>query len=210
MPDGPGLGVRLDRDKLAQYAELYRELGPYPYDQDPGRARVGAARPERPLGRPGRRTGALCPWLNTIDSPTHVVRDAAEVRLLTARVVEETPVFDMHTHLFPPAFGGLTHWGIDSLVTYHYLVAELMRSADVRPEQYHQMPKSAQADLIWDTLFVRNTPLSEATRGVVAVLSALGLDPAAPDLREARAFFQGVRCRITSAGCSSARGSKRS
>jgi hypothetical protein len=27
--------VRLDRDKLARYAELYKELGPYPYDQDP-------------------------------------------------------------------------------------------------------------------------------------------------------------------------------
>jgi glucarate dehydratase len=37
VPDAPGLGVRLDREKLAQYAELYRELGPYPYDQDPGR-----------------------------------------------------------------------------------------------------------------------------------------------------------------------------
>jgi glucarate dehydratase len=37
VPKGPGLGVSLDRDKLRQYAELYRELGPYPYDQDPGR-----------------------------------------------------------------------------------------------------------------------------------------------------------------------------
>jgi glucarate dehydratase len=37
VPQGPGLGVRLDRGKLAQYAELYRELGPYPYDQDPAR-----------------------------------------------------------------------------------------------------------------------------------------------------------------------------
>jgi glucarate dehydratase len=35
VPRGPGLGVRLDRDKLRQYQELYRELGPYPYDQDP-------------------------------------------------------------------------------------------------------------------------------------------------------------------------------
>lgn len=124
---------------------------------------------------------------------TPVLRDAAAVRLVTARVVEDTPVFDMHTHLFPPAFGDLAHWGIDSLVTYHYLVAELMRSAEVRPEQYYRMAKPAQADLIWDMLFVRNTPLSEATRGVIAVLSAFGLDPAAPDLREARAFFQGVR-----------------
>jgi glucarate dehydratase len=37
VPDGPGLGVRLDRDKLEEYAELYKELGGYPYDRDPGR-----------------------------------------------------------------------------------------------------------------------------------------------------------------------------
>jgi glucarate dehydratase len=37
VPTGPGLGVTLDRDKLAQYAALYKELGPYPYDQDPAR-----------------------------------------------------------------------------------------------------------------------------------------------------------------------------
>lgn len=35
VPDGPGLGVQLDRDKLSEYAELYRRLGSYPYDQDP-------------------------------------------------------------------------------------------------------------------------------------------------------------------------------
>ena len=34
---GPGLGVRLDPDKVAEYAELYRELGGYPYDRDPAR-----------------------------------------------------------------------------------------------------------------------------------------------------------------------------
>jgi glucarate dehydratase len=37
VPDSPGLGVALDRDKLAQYHALYRELGGYPYDRDPGR-----------------------------------------------------------------------------------------------------------------------------------------------------------------------------
>jgi glucarate dehydratase len=35
VPDGPGLGVQLDREKLARYAELYKRLGGYPYDQDP-------------------------------------------------------------------------------------------------------------------------------------------------------------------------------
>src|SRR3954467_5566328 len=35
VPTGPGLGVRLDRDKLGEYADLYRRLGSYPYDRDP-------------------------------------------------------------------------------------------------------------------------------------------------------------------------------
>lgn len=35
VPDTPGLGVRLNRDKLREYSELYKELGGYPYDQDP-------------------------------------------------------------------------------------------------------------------------------------------------------------------------------
>jgi glucarate dehydratase len=37
VPTGPGLGVKLDREKLGQYRELYRRLGGYPYDQDPAR-----------------------------------------------------------------------------------------------------------------------------------------------------------------------------
>jgi len=35
VPDGPGLGVLLNRDKLEEYSELYKRLGDYPYDQDP-------------------------------------------------------------------------------------------------------------------------------------------------------------------------------
>ncbi len=37
VPNGPGLGVKLDRQKLARYARLHEELGGYPYDRDPGR-----------------------------------------------------------------------------------------------------------------------------------------------------------------------------
>ena len=35
VPSTPGLGVKLDRDKVAEYRELYLRLGSYPYDQDP-------------------------------------------------------------------------------------------------------------------------------------------------------------------------------
>lgn len=37
VPRGPGLGVRLDHDKVAEFAERYRIDGGYPYDRDPGR-----------------------------------------------------------------------------------------------------------------------------------------------------------------------------
>jgi glucarate dehydratase len=37
VPDAPGLGVKLDPDKVRRYHELYLELGGYPYDRDPGR-----------------------------------------------------------------------------------------------------------------------------------------------------------------------------
>jgi glucarate dehydratase len=35
VPTGPGLGVKLNREKVAEYAELYKRLGSYPYDKDP-------------------------------------------------------------------------------------------------------------------------------------------------------------------------------
>jgi glucarate dehydratase len=52
VPDGPGLGVTLDRDKLAEYAELYERLGNYPYDRDPGRPEWFALVPNENWARP--------------------------------------------------------------------------------------------------------------------------------------------------------------
>src|SRR5215210_162287 len=117
--------------------------------------------------------------------------DRAELRRVVSEVVGGVPVFDMHTHLFAPGFGGLNLSGIDELLTYHYLVAETFRSARVTYEGFWRLSKSEQADLVWRTLFVENTPVSEAARGVVTVLDAFGLDPASRDLAEARAFFRG-------------------
>jgi len=37
VPTTPGLGVKLDKEKTLKYSELYKELGGYPYDRDPGR-----------------------------------------------------------------------------------------------------------------------------------------------------------------------------
>jgi hypothetical protein len=116
--------------------------------------------------------------------------DRAALRREVEEVIDRSPVVDLHTHLYAPEFGELGLSGIDELLTYHYLIAETFRSAAVTYERFWRMSKTEQADLVWQTLFVENTPVSEATRGVVTALTAFGLDPAAPDLEEARAFFR--------------------
>ena len=116
--------------------------------------------------------------------------DVAQLKREVAEVVKTTPVIDVHTHLLAPEFGEMSLFGIDELLTYHYLIVETFRSSEVKPEQFWHMNTAEQADLVWKTLFIENTPLSEATRGVVTVLNALGLDTGAADLSEARAYFR--------------------
>jgi glucarate dehydratase len=52
LPQGPGLGVELDRDKVARYAELYKELGGYAYDRDPKRPEWFSVWPEKRFADP--------------------------------------------------------------------------------------------------------------------------------------------------------------
>ncbi len=115
--------------------------------------------------------------------------DVHELRRQVDEIISTAPVVDLHTHLFAPQFGELSLYGIDELLNYHYLIAEMFRFSNITPEEFWRMEKRAQADLIWQTLFVENTPLSEATRGVITVLSTLGLNTRAADLSEARDFF---------------------
>lgn len=115
---------------------------------------------------------------------------AADVASAVERELRAIPVVDVHTHLFMPSLGALGLWGIDELITYHYLEAELFRSSSIRPDEYFALSKRQKADAIWKALFVENTPVSEAARGVVAVLEAFHLPTASADLREAREFFE--------------------
>src|SRR6059058_2285540 len=93
------------------------------------------------------------------------------------RLVSATPISDIHTHLYDPAFGGLLLWGIDDLLVYHYLIAEGFRHLEISYEDFWGLPKENQADLIWNALFIERSPISEACRGVITTLNALGLDP---------------------------------
>ena len=132
----------------------------------------------------------MIPLMEDHVSQAELLTDRAELRRQVELVVRTTRVIDIHTHVFPPEFDGMFLHGIDELVTYHYLVAETFRSTDVPHGRFWTMTKPERADLIWQTLFVKNSPLSEAACGVVSVLDAFGLNPRAPDLEEARAFFR--------------------
>ena len=115
---------------------------------------------------------------------------AEQLSQVVQEELQNVPIIDMHTHLFMPSLGRLGLWGVDELLTYHYLEAELFRFSQMKPANYWSLTKQEQADLIWRTLFVENTPVSESTRGVIAVLKAFGLGTTNSDLNEAREYFQ--------------------
>ena len=130
---------------------------------------------------------------------------AADLDATVARCVLEVEAIDVDTHLLPPTHGALLLFGIDEILVYHYLVAELFmvlpvdsglhsmesepRSRPPSPDEFFALPKELQADLVFEELFVKRTPLSEACRGVVTVCSLLGLGQL---LREAAAEPTGL------------------
>jgi hypothetical protein len=117
---------------------------------------------------------------------------AAKLRATVKRIVAETPVFDIHTHLYAAPFGDLLLWGPEELITYHYLIAEVSRTdRSFSPDAFYAMPKADQARHIWQTLFVDKGPVSEARRGVLTALSALGADVASRDWPALVAHFAG-------------------
>ena len=63
---------------------------------------------------------------NLMTEATVCVDDMADV---VVSEVASVSVIDLHTHLLPPTHGPLCLWGIDELLTYHYLVAEYFMTA---------------------------------------------------------------------------------
>jgi hypothetical protein len=119
----------------------------------------------------------------------------ADIRRAVQEAVRSAPIHDIHTHLYAPQLGHLLLWGIDELLTYHYLVAEFFRVAarGIGYDEFWSLPKPRQAELIWQSLFVERSPISEAARGVVTCLQQLGLDPDERDVTKHRRWFAAVK-----------------
>lgn len=109
---------------------------------------------------------------NDVDQPMHyrkcaipnssqLMTKAVNIDDVTSVVLSEVKgqrVIDLHTHLLPPSHGSLLClWGIDELLTYHYLVAEYFMTApgDMSPERFYAMSKSKQVQNFLLRLLVR-------------------------------------------------------
>ncbi len=114
----------------------------------------------------------------------------SRIKSAVHEIVQRTPIHDIHTHLYDPALGPLLLRGIDELLSYHYLVAEAFRYHRMDYARFWAMSKPRQADLIWDLLFLQNSPVSESCRGVLTCLQALGIDAKKRDLPLIRKHFE--------------------
>ena len=119
------------------------------------------------------------------------MQDIAAVTAAVRKAVDTVTITDVHTHLFPPSHGKLLQWGADEVLTYHYLVAELFSLAprELTYEKFWSLSKAAQADLVWEYVFLAGGALSEAARGAITTFNRLGLDVAGRDLAGIRKWF---------------------
>ena len=123
------------------------------------------------------------------------ITDKERLRRVVFGAVYKTPVTDMHTHLYAPAFEGLGLWGVDHLLTYHYLIAETMRQTPLSHEEFQSLDRRAMAEHVWKTLFVDHSPYSEACRGVLTTLGRLGWMCPPRDLSAYRKWYDGLTYR---------------
>jgi hypothetical protein len=89
-----------------------------------------------------------------------------ELTALVERVVFSTPVLDIHTHLYDPAFGSLLLWGIDDQLVYHL---PRRRGVSLPPAALRgvlELSRIEQADLVWRCIFGALADL-RAARGVI-------------------------------------------
>ena len=90
--------------------------------------------------------------------------------------ISSTPIFDLHTHLFPPTHKSYFLLGFKNLLNYHYLIAELLTATNIDASTFYSYNDDEKASLVWSELFVKRTPVSEACAGVLTILKELNIE----------------------------------
>ena len=91
-------------------------------------------------------------------------------------IINSAPIFDLHTHLFPPKHEGYFLLGFKNLLNYHYLIAELLTATNIDASTFYSYNDEKKASIIWNELFEKRTPVSEACAGVLSILKELNIE----------------------------------
>ena len=91
-------------------------------------------------------------------------------------IINSAPIFDLHTHLFPPKHEGYFLLGFKNLLNYHYLIAELLTGTNIDASTFYSYNDEKKASIIWNELFEKRTPVSEACAGVLSILKELNIE----------------------------------
>ena len=99
-----------------------------------------------------------------------------QIKFYIEKFVNSTPIFDIHTHLFPSKFKKFYNVGLIKLLNYHYLKAELFSLGKIKIEKFNKLSDREKALVVWNNLFLNRYPLSTATQGVLRILKVYGVN----------------------------------
>ncbi len=100
----------------------------------------------------------------------------SQIKFYIEKFVNSTPIFDIHTHLFPSKFKKYYNVGLIKLLNYHYLKAELFSLGNIKIKNFNNLDDNKKAKIIWDNLFLNRYPISTATQGVLRILKIYGVE----------------------------------
>ena len=100
----------------------------------------------------------------------------SQIKFYIEKFVNSTPIFDIHTHLFPSKFKKYYNVGLIKLLNYHYLKAELFSLGNIKIKNFNNLDDNKKANIIWDNLFLNRYPISTATQGVLRILKIYGVE----------------------------------
>ena len=70
------------------------------------------------------------------------------------KIIDNTDIVDIHTHLFPYSHNNFFLSGSDDIFNYHYLTAEFLSSSKFNPISFFKLTKTKRAELVWKYLFI--------------------------------------------------------
>lgn len=100
----------------------------------------------------------------------------SQIKFYIEKFVNSTPIFDIHTHLFPSKFKKYYNVGLIKLLNYHYLKAELFSLGNIKIKNFNNLDDNKKAKIIWNNLFLNRYPISTATQGVLRILKIYGVE----------------------------------